>query len=57
MEKKGGVTGSSAERTDTAFSSSLSLTPVPPLYPLGVGTGGNIKWVDEMNGICCERFG
>lgn len=28
----------------------------PPLY-FGGGRGGNIKWVDEMNGICCERFG
>lgn len=45
-----------SERT-RRVSSSSSLTPVLPPLSVGGGHGGNIKWVDEMNGICCERFG
>lgn len=35
----------------------LVVDPCFPLLSVGGGHGGNIKWVDEMNGICCERFG
>lgn len=51
------MTASSADETDLNVSSVP--VPLPPPRSEGKRTGerrGNIKWVDDVNGICCERF-